>query len=613
MSFIDQVDLPSRSRKTLTSYQSSRRGTEYQHRGTTLRRSGFSVASKLKVRDRAGSNISGLTGKSHKVDPSLQKQDIIKEEEVKDQNLNLNLGVPYVEPLIDEEYEVELLEQKNTCKNIFMLMMMGISSFTRGYYMMIYNPMGLDWLKGEYQMEPEEKRVLWLSFYNFVWMFGAYLGTHLGQWLFAKVGPRWSLFIFQSLRIPVTLIYQIPDFYVHVVNRFLCGILVGCQVFAVPKYIKQVAPENLRSFGNIFANCAAIFGGIVVGLMAVIMGDKLMAEQWKILLTAPGFIPVIQLPCQIYFNIDSPSWILDRFAKKSESQPGMITKEFTGRASSNDHGRQLDNDLEFEDKYKFTIEQKHLDRLQNDFKKVYTPESAELAYETLLLEHKEKLYEEQITMKKVMSSNPPKSVNGYKYLFFLCMMQNILTRLTGANFFQFYAVFSLKELGHDGNWCFFALVWSAFAALLIYIFIVDLVGRKFLMQIGALIQCICMVIMAVGAYEDWMEPVFIPQVCLFILAFSIGMEGSGIMFTNEMLPPCAVSWAMYSQWLAGCLLCFTNYLSYKTSQQFVYIIFACVCFASLIFMGLFFRETKDKSDEEIRDSYKKKVQFKLCQ
>jgi len=68
-------------------------------------------------------------------------------------------------------------------------------------------------------------------------------------------------------------------------------------VFAVPKYIKQVAPENLRSFGNIFANCAAIFGGIVVGLMAVIMGDKLMAEQWKILLTAPGFIPVIQLPC----------------------------------------------------------------------------------------------------------------------------------------------------------------------------------------------------------------------------------------------------------------------------------------------------------------------------
>jgi len=188
----------------------------------------------------------------------------------------------------------------------------------------------------------------------------------------------------------------------------------------------------------------------------------------------------------------------------------MVTKEFTGRASSNDHGRQLDNDLEFEDKYKFTIEQKHLDRLQNDFKKVYTPESAELAYETLLLEHKEKLYEEQITMKKVMSSNPPKSVNGYKYLFFLCMMQNILTRLTGANFFQFYAVFSLKELGHDGNWCFFALVWSAFAALLIYIFIVDLVGRKFLMQIGALIQCICMVIMAVGAYEDWMEPVFIP-------------------------------------------------------------------------------------------------------
>jgi len=133
-------------------------------------------------------------------------------------------------PELDYFDEVDILDQKSPIKNAIMLAMMGISSFTRGYYMMIYNPMGLSWLLNEYMMEDLEVRVLWLSWYNFVWMFGAFLGTQVGGWLFNKFGPRKTLYILQGLRIPVTLVYLIPNFYVHVANRFACGILVGCLV-----------------------------------------------------------------------------------------------------------------------------------------------------------------------------------------------------------------------------------------------------------------------------------------------------------------------------------------------------------------------------------------------
>jgi len=137
-------------------------------------------------------------------------------------------------------------------------------------------------------------------------------------------------------------------------------------------------------------------------------------------------------------------------------------------------------------------------------------------------------------------------------------------------------------------------------------------GRKFLMQTGVSVQCICLLLMATLAYSDWINELFFPILVVYIMAFSIGMEACGIIFTCEILPQCAVPWAMYSQWIAGCLICFGNYLALKTSDQLVYSVFGGCCFFAFFFIGLMFRETKGMDVNQIQNSYSKKVQVKFC-
>jgi len=221
--------------------------------------------------------------------------------------------------------------------------------------------------------------------------------------------------------------------------------------------------------------------------MGVIMGDKMMADNWKILLTAPGFIPLIQIPFLIYFNIESPYWLLEKHAEKinkninatlneedniiiAKVTNDLVIEKYVKRDTNDnkptnavetnymnisDDGRQLDIDVVFEEKYKFKIAEEHLNRMKKDLNKIYTPESADFSFEQLCLEHKEKLSTEPITMKEVISNK------SYRYLFFIAIMQNIFTRLTGANFFQFYCVYSFDNLGLQGNWALFGLVFAA--------------------------------------------------------------------------------------------------------------------------------------------------------
>lgn len=139
----------------------------------------------------------------------------------------------------------------------------------------------------------------------------------------------------------------------------------------------------------------------------------------------------------------------------------------------------------------------------------------------------------------------------------------------------------------------------------------DKLGRKLFMQIGVFTQCIMLVLMATFSYIDWVNSLFYVMLVVYFIAFSIGMEACGIIYTCELLPQCAWSHAMYSQWVAGCLICFGNYLELKTNNQVVYYVFGGCCLFAFLFMGLLFRETKGKEQKEVEDSFKNKVNCAL--
>lgn len=131
--------------------------------------------------------------------------------------------------------------------------------------------------------------------------------------------------------------------------------------------------------------------------------------------------------------------MLEKYANKSN----IIQRVSHGTAQ----GRQID--MNFEEKYGFSIEEKHLDRIKTDLNKIYKEESADLMLEELLIEHKQKL--KSNTNYTSLSQFLADSAHN-KYTFFIAISQNVLTRFTGANFFQFYCVFSFGNLGIHGNW-----------------------------------------------------------------------------------------------------------------------------------------------------------------
>jgi len=79
--------------------------------------------------------------------------------------------------------------------------------------------------------------------------------------------------------------------------------------------------------------------------------------------------------------------MLDKYAiKTSVTANNTKTYKMSGEDPDKTRfsGRQLDEDVNFDEKYGFVIDQKHLEKICKDFNKFYKQESADLAFEDLL-------------------------------------------------------------------------------------------------------------------------------------------------------------------------------------------------------------------------------------
>jgi hypothetical protein len=208
--------------------------------------------------------------------------------------------------------------------------------------------------------------------------------------------------------------------------------LVGCLVVTAPGFVKSVAPESLRTYGSMFSNMMAVLGCVVVGVIGVAMGPLEMARNWPWILTWPGGIIATQLCILIFYNIESPLFLLKKYARdpkaartstgkskvdatgKDTEAPNVIfnntigkynlqiKKDNTGRSNPletdlidqdeagldaghrtpmnvDDIDLSRDRDISFEDKYNLKIPSEHLNKIKRDLQKVYTKESADIA------------------------------------------------------------------------------------------------------------------------------------------------------------------------------------------------------------------------------------------
>lgn len=199
--------------------------------------------------------------------------------------------------------------------------------------------------------------------------------------------------------------------------------LVGCLVVTAPGFVKSVAPESLRTYGSMFSNMMAVLGCVVVGVIGVAMGPLEMARNWPWILTWPGGIIATQLCILIFYNIESPLFLLKKYGQDPKAsrtvsekskvdasgkdaeapnvhnaidntgrsnplETDLIDQDEAGLDTGNrtpmnvddiDLSRERDRDIGFEDKYNLRIPSEHLNKIKRDLQKVYTKESADIA------------------------------------------------------------------------------------------------------------------------------------------------------------------------------------------------------------------------------------------
>jgi hypothetical protein len=324
--------------------------------------------------------------------------------------------------------------------------------------------------------------------------------------------------------------------------------LVGCLVVTAPGFVKSVAPESLRTYGSMFSNMMAVLGCVVVGVIGVAMGPLEMARNWPWILTWPGGIIATQLCVLMFYNIENPFFLLKKYGRdpkasrtlseksnvnangKDSEAPNVLYNGNIGKFNlqikkeNNDRSNQLETDLidqdvanfedgnrtpmniddidlsrerssTFEEKYNLRIPTKHLSKIKRDLQKIYTKESAEIAYDELLLNHKEQMQNPAKSPKQVFSD--PR----VKYMYWMGVIFTIFAKFTGIGFFQFYCTVFFDNVNEDsalenwGVWGYIAVMLSALVGLFSHLVFARHMGRKMSMQLGLMLQLIGLVMM----------------------------------------------------------------------------------------------------------------------
>lgn len=181
------------------------------------------------------------------------------------------------------------------------------------------------------------------------------------------------------------------------------------------------------------------------------------------------------------------------------------------------------------------------------------------------------------------------------------------------NHFQFYLWYQfvlsdIFKMGDStetfGSYALLSICCAALFSLIMFYFIADKINQKATMMSGLIIQGICLMVFAIFSENaEVLKSIYIPLLVVMTIGFSFGMEGSGILFTSQNLPPCAVPHAMYIQWLAGCAICFSNYymLEFRVLGLMTTLAISCgvsfiLLLVSFILLGL---NPTDRRESEI--------------
>uniref|UniRef100_A0A8C6TTW4 Solute carrier family 2, facilitated glucose transporter member 5 n=1 Tax=Neogobius melanostomus TaxID=47308 RepID=A0A8C6TTW4_9GOBI len=436
------------------------------------------------------------------------------------------------------------------------------SSFQYGYNVAVVNSPAL-YMKAFYNAtylgrygRPMEEKLLTLLWSLSVSMYplGGFLGTLLFNNIFSIV---------PAVMMGVSEISK--SYEIIIVARFIVGICAGLSSNVVPMYLGELSPKNLRGAIGIVPQLFITIGILSAQVLGIrnILGNS---TGWTLMLGLTAIPAVIELLLLPFFP-ESPRYMLIQRGDEKTARKG-------------------------------------LQRLRG-----WEDVDAELS--EMRMEDQSERAESRLSVFALLSNR------SLRWQLISIVAMNMGQQLSGVNAIYYYADSIYATAGVKENDIQYVTVGTGAVNVFMTIaavFIVEATGRRLLLLSGFGICCAACVLLTVALnFQDsmtWMPYISISCVIIYVIGHAIGPSPIPYVVTTEMFRqsarPAAFMVAGSVHWLSN----FTVGLVFPFLESglgsFSFIIFSCICLATLIYIWLVVPETKNQTFLEISQVFAKR-------
>uniref|UniRef100_A0A672FLU8 Solute carrier family 2, facilitated glucose transporter member 5 n=1 Tax=Salarias fasciatus TaxID=181472 RepID=A0A672FLU8_SALFA len=405
---------------------------------------------------------------------------------------------------------------------------------------------------------------------------GGFFGSLIVAPLVNRLGRKGTLLFNNIFSIVPAVMMGISEvvksYEIIIVGRFIVGICAGLSSTAVPMYLGEISPKNLRGALCIIPEVFITIGIVSANIVGIrnILGNP---TGWPIMLGLTAVPAVIQLLLLPFFP-ESPRYML---IQKGDEKTAT----------------------------------KALQRLRG-----WDDVDSELS--EMRLEEQSEKDEGHLSVLMLLAQR------SLRWQLISIIVLNMGQQLSGVNAIYYYADSLFTLAGVEPNDIQYISVGTAAVNVAVTVgavFIVEASGRRLLLLCGFGICCIACVLLTVALnLQDsvsWMPYFSIGCVIVYVMGHGIGPSPIPYVVTTEMFRqsarPAAFMVAGSVHWLSNFVVGLVFPFLEEGLGPYCFILFSFTCLASLIYIWLVVPETKNKTFLEICQMFAKrnKVVIKL--
>mgnify|MGYP002142512415 CR=1 FL=1 len=343
--------------------------------------------------------------------------------------------------------------------------------------------------------------------------------------------------------------------YILQLTRFLSGFVGCCTVMNSAVVMQEVLPKEISGVGNSMISAVKTTSVFVAYIQQNLFSRETLVKHWRIFMCWPLILTFLR-------TIVFMSIVRTRTAK------AYIAKHY----GSPD--------------------------MRSDLKYILSATHRESRLSLLV--------DECIKTHEMHSTNHGKS-GGYSRLFgqstrkrlgAACLIA-IAEQLSGMPVFALYSTDLFNKISNNGKEVTFSIAIAKVVGGVLGIFSIKYFGRKINMHVGAIVQCICVLLIGISIE---LGNTLIPYaaVFLFIVFYSTGLGACFYVYAAEVLDPEAASVAGAALGTIGAIMAKAVPILIKLlGESGVMCFFGCTCLFSIFLLDYFIIETKGKIERTI--------------